>query len=117
MHGGTEGIVTNGANIHLEDNRVSGTSLRGISMTEMSMGDIEDNVVRGALGIGIFCGDYSHCDIEGNRVEGTRADPAGGRSRAGWDVVSHYYAHATVGDNKLGRGAQTFVGASIHRDD
>ena len=117
VHGGTEGIVTNGANIDLEDNDVTGTSLRGISMTEMSMGAIEDNVVRGSLGIGIFCGDYSHCDIEDNRIEGTRADPSGGRSRAGWDIVSHYYAHATVEGNSVERGTASFVGASIHRDD
>jgi parallel beta-helix repeat protein len=116
VHGGTEGIVTNATNVMVSDNVVTGTSLRGISLTEMSMGAVEDNVVTDALGIGVFCGDYSHCEIEDNRVEGTRPDPNGGRSRAGWDIVSHYYAHATVGGNTLGRGAASFVGASIDDD-
>jgi nitrous oxidase accessory protein NosD len=116
IRGGTEGIVTNLANAEISGNDVSGTALRAISMTEMSMGSIDDNRVRDATGIGIFCGDESHCEIEDNEVAGTRADPAGGRSRAGWDVVSHYHAEATLKGNTLGRGAASFVGASIeHR--
>jgi nitrous oxidase accessory protein NosD len=116
VRGGNEGIVTNLANAEISDNDVSGTSVRAISMTEMSMGSIDDNRVEGALGIGIFCGDESHCEIEDNAVAGTRADPNGGRSRAGWDVVAHYKAHATLRGNTLGRGSASFVGASLeHR--
>jgi hypothetical protein len=117
VRGGDEGIVSHLAHVDFSDNEVSGTGLRGIVVTEMSMGTIDDNVVRDSLGIGIFCGDYSHCEIADNRVEGTRPDPAGGRSRAGWDIVSHYYAHATVEGNRLERGAASFIGASIDRDD
>jgi nitrous oxidase accessory protein NosD len=113
IRGGTEGIVTNMANVEVEGNHVAGTSLRGISLTEMSMGGVVANDVTGALGIGIFCGDMSHCEIERNRISGTRVDPSGGRSRAGWDVVAHYYAHATLADNAVGRGAASFVGGSI----
>jgi hypothetical protein len=116
IRGGTEGIVLNLANADIRGNDVSGTALRAISMTEMSMGSIDDNRVRDSLGIGIFCGDESHCEIEGNRVAGTRADPGGGRSRAGWDVVAHYHAHATLSGNTLARGSASFVGASLeHR--
>jgi hypothetical protein len=116
VRGGNEGIVTNLANAEIRDNDVSGTSVRAISMTEMSMGSIDDNRVTGALGIGIFCGDESHCEIEDNAVAGTRADRGGDRSRAGWDVVAHYHAHATLRGNTLARGAASFVGASLeHR--
>lgn len=116
IRGGNEGIVTNLANAEISDNDVSGTAVRAISMTEMSMGSIDDNRVRGALGIGIFCGDESHCEIEHNAVAGTRADPGGDRSRAGWDIVAHYKAHATLRGNTLGRGSASFVGASLeHR--
>ena len=52
----------------IRDNRVTGTELRAITMTEMSMGTIEDNEVTEALGVGIFCGDYSECEIEDNEV-------------------------------------------------
>ena len=114
--GGLEGIVTHFAMVMVRDNHISGTELRAITMTEMSMGSIDENRVQGALGIGIFCGDESHCEIEDNAVSGTRADTNGDRSRAGWDVVAHYKAHATLRGNTLGRGSASFVGASLeHR--
>jgi hypothetical protein len=111
--GGAEGIVTHMANVEVSDNRVRQTSLRGIAVTEMSMGTVEDNVVEDAVGVGIFCGDYSHCEIHGNSVSGTEPDPSGNPTRAGFGIVAHYGAVATVGDNKLDRGAASFIGARI----
>jgi Right handed beta helix region len=97
VRGGREGIVTNLANVRLAKNRVSDTRLRAISVTEMSMGKVERNIVRNVRGIGIFCGDYSHCTIKRNDVRGVQADGKTG-SRAGFAVVSHYFAVADVSD-------------------
>jgi len=111
--GGSEGIVSHMANVMVRDNRVRSTELRGIAVTEMSMGDVEDNLVEDALGIGIFCGDYSHCSIEDNRVTGMRTDPSGNPTRAGLGLVAHYGAVATVGGNTLERPPASFIGARI----
>ena len=111
--GGMEGIVTHMANVLVRDNRVRSTELRGIAVTEMSMGHVEDNVVEDALGVGIFCGDYSHCSIEDNRVSGMRVDPSGNPTRAGFGLVAHYGAIATVEGNTLERPPASFIGARI----
>jgi hypothetical protein len=111
--GGSEGIVSHMANVMVRDNHVRSTELRGIAMTEMSMGDIDDNLVEDALGIGIFCGDYSHCSIEDNRVTGMRSDPSGNPTRAGLGLVAHYWAIATVDGNTLERPPASFIGARI----
>jgi nitrous oxidase accessory protein NosD len=116
--GGQEGIVTNMVMATLRDNHVSETTMRGITMTEMSMGEVEGNEVEGALGVAIFCGDYSHCDIERNVVRGTRADGEGGQTRAGYAIQAHFYARAHVEDNRLAgndRGLGAFVNAEISR--
>ena len=111
--GGSEGIVSHMANVMVRDNHVRSTELRGIAVTEMSMGDIDDNLVEDALGIGIFCGDYSHCAIEDNRVTGMRTDPSGNPTRAGLGLVAHYWAIATVDGNTLERPPASFIGARI----
>jgi hypothetical protein len=111
--GGNEGIVSHMANVLVRDNRVTSTELRGIAVTEMSMGEVEDNLVEDALGVGIFCGDYSHCAIEDNLVTGMRADPSGNPTRAGFGLVAHYGAVATVRGNSLERPPASFIGARI----
>jgi Right handed beta helix region len=111
--GGSEGIVSHMANVLVRDNRVRSTELRGIAVTEMSMGHVEDNRVEDALGVGIFCGDYSHCEIEDNHVSGMRADPSGNPTRAGLGLVAHYGAVATVAGNTLERPPASFIGARI----
>ena len=118
--GGREGIVSHSAQVALRDNLVSGTSLRGIGVTEMSMGEVRGNQVENALGVAIFCGDYSHCRIEENVVLGTRPDHASqDGSRMGYAVQAHYGAHATVDDNTLVGNPHrfgTFAGARLQRD-
>lgn len=110
--GGGEGIVAHLAQVRVHENRVTGTSLRGIAVTEMSMGLIEENEVSDALGIAIFCGDYSKCVVRRNRVSGTRPDGPS-RSRAGFGIVAHYGAHAELDDNANEDGAAAFIGASL----
>jgi hypothetical protein len=107
VSGGREGIVTHFAHAVVRDNRIENTTLRGITLTEMSMATVEENEVREALGVGIFCGDYSHCEIEENSVSGTRPDLASGDlTRLGYGIVAHYGAKATVADNRLDGNAR-----------
>jgi hypothetical protein len=118
--GGLEGIATHFTHVDVRDNHVSGTSLRGIAMTEMSMGHVDDNEVFDALGVGIFCGDYSDCSISGNLVSGTRHDYASQvRTRAGYAIQAHYGASAKLNDNRLVGNAQefgAFINAEIRHD-
>lgn len=115
--GGLEGIVTHSTTATIRDNTVVGTRLRGITMTEMSMGEIEGNEVRDARGVGIYCGDYSHCAIEDNRVVGTVPDRTVEEgSRRGYAIQSHFYAQATIEGNTLvgnARGVGAFAGGTV----
>ena len=115
--GGREGIVTHSANAMLRDNRVAGSSLRGIAMTEMSMGEVRSNEVRDSLGVGILCGDHSMCHITGNRVLDTRPDAASGDlSRMGYGILAQYHAHVELGWNELVRspgGVGSFLNSRI----
>ena len=100
--GGQEGIVTHFAHAVVRENQVSGTTMRAITLTEMSMATVEDNQVEDVLGVGIFCGDYSRCEIEGNSVVGTRPDVASeDRTRMGYGILAHYGASAKLVDNTL----------------
>jgi Right handed beta helix region len=115
--GGQEGIVTHFSNVHIRSNHVTGTTLRALGLTEMSMVMVEDNDVQDALGVGIYCGDYSECMIEDNVVGGTRPDIASGdRTRMGFGVVAHSGAKAEIDGNELSRNAspvRAFLGARI----
>ncbi len=100
--GGQEGIVTHAAMVDLKNNKVSDTRLRGITVTEMSMGMVHGNHVTNALGIGIYCGDYSECEIEHNSVTGTKPDMASGDlNRAGVGIMALFHAHAKLGQNDV----------------
>ena len=116
--GGQEGIVVHSSSAMLEHNRVERTTMRAISMTEMSMGGVMHNTVRDAKGIGILCGDHSMCMIDRNNVAGTRSDPVGGdRERAGYGLVVEFGADADLGRNDLADNPLTmgvFVGSLVH---
>ncbi|MFN2466973.1 MAG: right-handed parallel beta-helix repeat-containing protein [Gaiellaceae bacterium] len=115
--GGREGIVTHSSRVRLRGNRVRDTTLRGIAVTEMSLGQISGNRVDEALGVGIFCGDRSQCAIVRNSVTGTRPDPASGDlTRMGYAIQAHFGAQATLRRNTLvgnARGTSAFFGASL----
>ena len=118
--GGQDGIVTHSSMAMLSHNHVRATTMRGISMTEMSMGEVERNSVDDALGIGILCGDRSMCTISRNRVTHTRVDPAsGGAMRAGVGIEVEFGAEAKLGTNELvgnRGGVGSFLGSTIDRD-
>jgi nitrous oxidase accessory protein NosD len=104
LTGGQEGIYLGSVHAMARDNLVRETTLRGITVSEMSMASVEENTVEDALGIGIFCSDYSMCDIKENSVTGIRADRDSSDSmREGYGIVSHYWAHAEVEDNAVSR--------------
>lgn len=107
VRGGAEGIVSHLATVVIRDNEVSDTSLRGIAVTEMSMGEVDENRIRGAVGVAIFCGDYSHCRITDNTVRGTTPDPSGNPTRNGFGILSYFGSVATVGGNDT--NAATFI--------
>lgn len=117
VDGGQEGIYMNSVNALVSENRVRGTTLRGITVTEMSMATVEGNDVEGAIGIGIFCSDYSHCEIHENEVRATRPDLASSDGmRRGFAIVSHYWSQATLRDNDVSAnpgGVKTFAQGRI----
>jgi Right handed beta helix region len=96
-----EGIVTHMTMVDVTHNRIGATSLRGITMGEMSMGAIRHNDVLGAHGVGIICLDHSECEIEHNTVVGTRKDASGDPSRAGVAIEAHFFARAKVAHNTV----------------
>jgi Right handed beta helix region len=96
-----EGIVTHWTMVDVTRNHIGATSLRAITMGEMSMGAINHNDVLGAHGVGIICLDHSECSIEHNTIVGTRTDPTGDASRAGVAIEAHYFAKATVRHNTV----------------
>jgi hypothetical protein len=101
----------------VEDNRVSGTTLRALTLTEMSMAMVEGNDVSDSLGVGIFCGDYSECEIDDNSVRGIRPDHASGdTTRLGVGILAHYGAKAALSGNEVSDspgGTRAVLGAQI----
>jgi nitrous oxidase accessory protein NosD len=104
LTGGQEGIFLDSVHAMARNNHVRGTTLRGITVTEMAMVEVEKNTVEDVLGIGIYCGDYSMCDIRENFISGVRPDRESSDSmREGYGIVSHYWAHVQVEENDVSR--------------
>ncbi len=101
VSGGSEGIVVHASNIMVTGNRVHGTSMRGITVSEMSMGEVAKNNVSGAVGVGVYCGDHSMCDVNRNVVVGTRSDHTGNFAQAGVGIEANFYAEAELDRNIL----------------
>jgi hypothetical protein len=113
-----EGIVTHMTMVDVTHNHIGATSLRGITMGEMSMGAISHNDVLGAHGVGIICLDHSECEIEHNTIVGTRTDANGDSSRAGVAIEAHFFAKAKLGHNTViasPGGIQAFDGSTLTR--
>jgi nitrous oxidase accessory protein NosD len=117
ISGGQEGIFVDSVHAVVRENRVRGTTLRGITVTEMAMVDVERNEIEDVLGIGIFCSDYSECEIQENSIRGTRPDHASSDSmRKGYAIVSHYWSHAFLSENDVSAspgGVGAFADAHI----
>ncbi len=96
-----EGIVTHSSTVEIMGNRILDTTLRGISLGEMSMDMAEGNEVTAALGVGILCEDHSMCQIEHNTVAGTRVDGTQDLARQGIAIEAHYYAQARIAHNTV----------------
>jgi parallel beta-helix repeat protein len=115
--GGREGIVTHSVQAMLVGNDVRRTQVRGITVTEMSMGMVERNSVNDALGIGIYCGDRSMCEIKHNTVSGTRPDQESeDPTRRGYPIVAWWESEAELHDNVLvgnPRGVGSFSSSRI----
>jgi hypothetical protein len=113
-----EGVVTHMSMVDISHNKIGETSLRGITMGEMSMGAIRHNDVIGAHGVGIFCVDHSECEIEHNTIAGTRRDGTDDPSRGGVAIEAHFFAQATVRHNTVVAspgGIQAFNDSTISR--
>ncbi len=96
-----EGISTHSSMVDVMDNHVVGTSVRGISLSEMSMDRASGNVVESANGIGIICMDHSMCEIEHNTVAGAKVDGNEDPSRHGVAIEAYFYAEAQVKKNTV----------------
>jgi parallel beta-helix repeat protein len=90
IDGVREGIVTHWTMAELSHNHVSGTTLRGIDMGEMSMGTISHNTVVGSKGVGILCLDHSECEIERNTI-----------TDATLPIQEQFFAHAKLHHNTI----------------
>jgi hypothetical protein len=105
--GGQEGIVSHFAKVLVRGNSVSKSTMRGITVTEMSMGRVEDNIVDSVFGVGIFCGDYSRCHVNRNTVRGTRPErETDDRMRHGYAIQAHFGARMSAEDNRLHRNTR-----------
>jgi hypothetical protein len=117
--GGQQGILFDASTGMLRDNRVELTTVRAISMDEMSMGAIEDNAVNRAKGAGIYCNDHSMCMVSGNSVTRTRSDPASGDlTLGGYGLVVDFEAEAELAHNDFARNPArvgVFTGARVKR--
>jgi parallel beta-helix repeat protein len=91
--GGQEGITTHSSMAEIANNKISRTTLEGISVSEMSMATVKDNEVRNARGVGIYCNDRSMCAIERNTVVDT--------SGAGFGVLASFQSEADLQRNEL----------------
>jgi parallel beta-helix repeat protein len=91
--GGMEGITTHSSMSEIAHNRISHTTLHGISVTEMSMGMVSDNEVRDAHGVGIYCNDRSICALADNTVLDTSGD--------GFGLLASFESEANLRDNRL----------------
>jgi parallel beta-helix repeat protein len=104
--GGQEGIVSHVSEVTFRNNLVSGTTMRGIAVTEMSDGTVESNRVHDAAGTGLYCGDMSRCAFSNNQVGPVSAGD-GGLSSAGWGLVVNYHATASSNGDALTGAAGT----------
>jgi hypothetical protein len=112
--GGQEGIVSHASTVFIRDNDVRSTTLRAISVTEMSQGDVDQNRIDQVVGTGLYCGDHSVCNLRGNRVHGTTAQPDSPVAwGAGYGAIVLYGSDAYFDGNDFQRVAVTGIGVFV----
>lgn len=118
VSGGQEGIVSHVSEVIVRDNRVTDSTMRGITITEMSDGVVQGNTITDATGAGLYCGDMSRCEFSGNDVDSVGSG-SGGRSTEGWGLVVTHHAVASSDDDRLsGEEGASFTSIGGHmRDD
>ena len=102
VSGGREGLLTHVARAEFVGNEVSGASLRGIAVTEMSEGLVANNDVHDVAGAALYCGDMSHCEFRDNDVREVGAAPEAGRSAGGYGAVAWYFSRIRLIGNTFG---------------
>jgi hypothetical protein len=112
--GGQEGIVSHASTVFIRDNDVRSTTLRAISVTEMSQGDVDQNRIDQVVGTGVYCGDHSVCNVRDNRVRGTSPQPDTPVTwNAGYGAVVLYGSDAYFRGNDFQRVAVAGIGVFL----
>ncbi len=116
VSGGQEGIVAHVSRVEFTGNHVSGTTLRAITVTEMSEGRVTGNTVRHVTGAGVWCGDMSHCEVRDNRVSAVAASDNGARSSGGHGIAAGFHSILRAESNQIddvaGRPVALFTDSS-----
>jgi len=92
-----EGILLHNAEADIFGNTVIGNGLRGIAMTEMSMGSVRDNTLIRNADAAIYVVDMSVVEIHDNYVAETRPGPFG----LAHAIRVQYYAEVALRGNQL----------------
>lgn len=88
---GAEGILTNLAQVMIENNVVRDNGGRGISINEMSIASVLDNTVTGNADTGILVLDMSSATVDGNEISVVGGD----------GIRLEFHAEARVSDNHI----------------
>ena len=113
--GGQEGIVSHASTVFIRDNDVRSTTLRAISVTEMSQGDVDENRIEQVVGTGLYCGDHSVCNMRDNRVRGTMPQPDTPVTwNGGYGAVVLYGSDAYFKGNDFQRVALSGIGVFLN---
>jgi hypothetical protein len=113
--GGQEGIVSHASTVFIRDNDVRSTTLRAISVTEMSQGDVDQNRIEQVVGTGLYCGDHSVCNMRDNRVRGTMPQPDTPVTwNGGYGAVVLYGSDAYFKGNDFQRVALSGIGVFLN---
>lgn len=114
VSGGQEGIVSHASTVFIRDNDVASTTLRAISVTEMSQGDVDQNRIEQVVGTGLYCGDHSVCNLRDNRVRGTTPLPDSPVAwGAGYGAIVLYGSDAYFKGNDFQRVAVGGIGVFV----
>jgi hypothetical protein len=92
-----EGILLHNAEADIFGNAVIGNGLRGIAMTEMSMGSVRDNTLVRNADAAIYVVDMSVVEVHDNYIAETRPGPFG----LAHAIRVQYYAVVALQGNRL----------------